>query len=41
MITPYPSELMEAYQVSPRVGKVGNNDARLIERDFPRQGRLF
>jgi len=41
IITPYPSELMEAYQVSPRVGKVSNNDARLIERDFPRQGRLF
>ena len=41
IITPYPSELMEAYQVSPRVGKVSNNDARLIERDFPRQGTLF
>jgi len=41
IITPYPSELMDAYQVSPRVGKVSNNDARLIARDFPRQGTLF
>lgn len=41
IITPYPSELMEAYQVSPRVGKVASNDARLIERDFPIQGTLF
>ena len=40
-IRPYPSELMEAYQVSNRVGKVTNNDATLLNRNFPRQGTLF
>lgn len=41
MISPYPASLMEAYPVSSRVGKVANNDASLIERDFPKQGTLF
>jgi len=40
-IHPYPSELMEAHQVSDRVGKVANNDATLLNRNFPRQGTLF
>jgi len=40
-IHPYPSEQMEAYQVSDRVGKVANNDKDLLNRDFPRQGTLF
>jgi len=40
-ISPFPSELMEAYQVSDRVGKVANNDASLLNRNFPRQGTLF
>ena len=40
-IVPFPEELMEAYPVSNKVGKVANNDASLIERDIPRQGTLF
>ena len=41
MISPYASDLMDAYPVSSRVGKVANNDARLIEKEIPRQGTLF
>jgi len=41
MITPYPSELMEAYKVSKRVGNVRNNSADLIEKDDTEQLTLF
>ncbi len=41
LIQPYPEDLMEAYPVSPRVGKVANNDASLIEKYIPTQGTLF
>lgn len=45
VIQPYPSDLMMAYKVDPRVGKVSENDAQLIEPydDKPNlvQGELF
>ena len=45
MISPYPQELMEAYPVANRVGKVSENDADLITRVAPmdnyEQGDLF
>jgi len=41
IISPYPDDLMEAYPVSNKVGKVANNDASLIEKQIPRQGTLF
>lgn len=44
LIQPYPSELMHAYMVSPRVGNVKNNDKQLIEpinSPPPIQGELF
>jgi len=45
LIQPYPSDLMLAYKVDPRVGKVSENDAQLIEpineRPQPIQGQLF
>ena len=44
LIEPYPSDLMHAYMVSPRVGNVKNNDAQLldsIESPPPIQGELF
>ena len=44
LIEPYPSKLMHAYKVSPRVGNVRNNDAQLIDpidSPPPVQGKLF
>ncbi|MCL4146839.1 UNVERIFIED_CONTAM: hypothetical protein GTU68_065492 [Idotea baltica] len=45
MITPYPQELMEAYPVANRVGKVSENDVDLLKRVPPieniQQGDLF
>ena len=45
MIVPYPNELMEAFPVSNRVGKVSENDSDLIKRVKPmdsfEQGDLF
>ena len=44
LIEPYPSELMHAYMVNPRVGNVRNNDAQLldpIQSPPPTQGELF
>ena len=44
LIEPYPSKLMYAYKVSPRVGNVRNNDIHLIDpidSPPPVQGELF
>lgn len=44
VIAPYPDELMHAYTVSKRVGKVSENDAALIEEvnyESNEQGSLF
>lgn len=41
MITPYPSELMEAYPVSNEVGNVKNNHKGLIKKKDPDQLELF
>jgi putative SOS response-associated peptidase YedK len=41
LLQPYPSEEMEAWTVSDKVGNVRNNDQELLAQQEPDQGTLF